>query len=41
VMMIGLVARPPPLAVSVVVSLAGVLTAVAAAGWLSLVKAHM
>jgi len=41
VMMIGLVARPPPLAVGVVVSLAGVLTAVAAAGWLSLVKAHM
>ena len=36
VMMIGLVARPAPPAVSAVVSIAGALTAAAAAGWLSL-----
>lgn len=41
VMMIGLVARPSPSAVGVLVSLAGVLTAVAAAGWLSVHQSQM
>jgi hypothetical protein len=41
VMMIGLVAAPAPPAVSVVVSVAGVLTAVAAAGWLSLSQPYV
>ena len=41
VMMIGLVATPAPPAVSVVVSVAGVLTAIAAAGWLSLSQPYV
>ena len=43
VMMIGLVATPAPApsAVSVVVSVAGVVTAVAAAGWLSLSQPYV
>jgi hypothetical protein len=40
VMMIGVVVRPSSLAVSTVVSLAGALTAAAAAGWLSLREQH-
>ena len=39
-MMIGVVVRPLPLAVSAVVSLAGALTAAATAGWLSLCEHH-
>ena len=41
VMMIGLVATPAPPAVSVVVSVAGVVTAIAAAGWLSLSQPYV